>query len=283
MKRLFSLFLILFFLSSCSPQAADGNKGGTAVLFSSLSQIWLEAGGTVDVTVQESIDRGFAEKGTPLVDTGAGKQIDTEALIALSPELCIYSLDVPAQVDCAKLLESCGIRTLGLRVESYGEYLSALKQMCAILGDNQAYSNALSKKEQIDNIISSSPGNGKSFVFIRCGSSAASVKTKGSADHFAAAMLTELGLENIADKDANLLNMGIEAIIASDPDYIFFSTMGDENAAVSRINELLSRDTLQSLSAVKEGKVTILPKELFHYKPNSRWTEAYQYLRDCLK
>ena len=32
------------------------------------------------------------------------------------------------------------------------------------------------------------------------------------------------------------------------------------------------------LSAVQEGRVYVLPRELFHYKPNARWAEAYEYL-----
>ena len=33
-----------------------------------------------------------------------------------------------------------------------------------------------------------------------------------------------------------------------------------------------------SLTAVKEGRYLFLPQELFHYKPNERWDESYEYL-----
>ena len=36
------------------------------------------------------------------------------------------------------------------------------------------------------------------------------------------------------------------------------------------------------LSAVKGGRCHYLPKELFQYKPNARWAEAYEYLIDLL-
>jgi len=33
---------------------------------------------------------------------------------------------------------------------------------------------------------------------------------------------------------------------------------------------------------VKEGRYIVLPKDLFHYKPNNRWGESYQYLGEIL-
>ena len=37
-----------------------------------------------------------------------------------------------------------------------------------------------------------------------------------------------------------------------------------------------------SLSAVSGGQYHVLPKDLFHYKPNARWGEAYEMLADIL-
>jgi iron complex transport system substrate-binding protein len=36
------------------------------------------------------------------------------------------------------------------------------------------------------------------------------------------------------------------------------------------------------LSAVKSGSYAMLPKELFHYKPNAKWGESYEYLAKLL-
>ena len=74
----------------------------TAVLFSSHAEVWRLAGGTVDITVGESVERGFASENAVLVDGGAGKTIDTEKLLASKPDLVIGSSDIPAQVEaCA--------------------------------------------------------------------------------------------------------------------------------------------------------------------------------------
>ena len=86
-----------------------------AVLLSSYAEVWQLAVGTVAVTVGESIERGFAPEGTPLVDAGAGKTIDLELLLAAQPDFVIASADIPAQVDACHLLRSAIARS---RVEN---------------------------------------------------------------------------------------------------------------------------------------------------------------------
>ena len=44
------------------------------------------------------------------------------------------------------------------------------------------------------------------------------------------------------------------------------------------MNSLLESDGWKELSCVKNGNYCYMPKELFHFKPNSRWAEAYEYL-----
>ena len=71
----------------------------------------------------------------------------------------------------------------------------------------------------------------------------------------------------------------MEQIIKEDPRYIFVLTMGDEQAAVDYMGQNVESDPAwSSLTAVKEGRYLFLPQELFHYKPNERWDESYEYL-----
>ena len=60
------------------------------------------------------------------------------------------------------------------------------------------------------------------------------------------------------------------------------TTMGDESAGTAYMDSLISDPVWQTLTAVKEGRVHQLPKELFQYKPNARWGEAYAYLIELL-
>ena len=71
----------------------------------------------------------------------------------------------------------------------------------------------------------------------------------------------------------------MEQVILTDPDFIFILTMGDEQAAAEYMRTNLENDPAwQGLSAVRDGRCYILPQELFHYKPNQRWDESYEYL-----
>ena len=92
-------------------------------------------------------------------------------------------------------------------------------------------------------------------------------------------MLADLGCQNIADNAKILLDgLSVEEIIVKDPEIIFVSTMGDEAAAVANVQKMLESDAWSQISAVKNGKVHYLPKEMFQYKPNEKWGEAYKYL-----
>ena len=103
-------------------------------------------------------------------------------------------------------------------------------------------------------------------------------------DELAGAILKDLGAHNIADDHPSMLeDLSLEEVIAADPDYIFVTTMGDEQKALDYLNGLIQQNPAWSeLSAVKEDRYIVLPKDLFHYKPNNRWGESYQYLGEIL-
>lgn len=303
MKRiLISLLCLLIFTGCAAPKAAGGgytftDDTGTvvtlpekpetvAVLLSSLADLWITAGGSVDITVGETVERGFAAETVILVDAGAGKTIDLEGLIAAQPDFVIYSADLSGQLECAETLRTAGIPAAGFTVETFEDYLRVLK-ICADILDTQdryeQYGTAL--KDTIDRMLSRTrtQENQPDILFVRAGSSARYTKAKTAENHFVCAMLKDLGTNNIAEKAPVLLDgLSIEEILISDPDFILFTTMGDEEAGQAYMESLVSDPVWQTLTAVKEGRVYQLPKELFQYKPNARWVEAYAYLIDLL-
>ena len=124
------LLLLALPLSGCHGEAPlPQNPRRVAVLFSSLAEMWQDAGGEVAITVGESVSRGIVAEGTPLVDGGAGKTVNVELLLSLSPDLVILSEDVPAQRDAAQILRSAKIPVLSCRVETLSDYLSLFRVM----------------------------------------------------------------------------------------------------------------------------------------------------------
>ena len=258
------------------------------MLFSSFAQLWQLAGGTVAVTVGESVERGFVPEGTPLVDDGAGKKIDLERLLIEKPDFVICSGDIAAQAETAETLMELDIPAAQFVVESFSDFSDVLKICTDITGDETAFEQyGAAQKQAIDTILAENSFEGVDILFVRAGSSARSVKAKTSEDHFAAEMLKELGTHNIAD-DSLLAGavlsdtLSIEYILQEDPDYIFFTAMGDEEASQSFVKEMLKEIAWQQLSAVRQGNYAFLKKELFHFKPNGRWAEAYETLARLL-
>lgn len=300
------LLIALFALSSCGEKKDNPNTENgysftdstgktvtlaakptkTAVLFSSLADIWKTAGGEIAVTVGESVERGLCDDSVILVDKGAGKTIDIEAIAASGADFVIGSADIEAQSDAAAQLSAMGIPTACFRVDSFSDYLSVLKIFTDILGTEENYQRyGENVEKEIKALLSAQVQSEQtpSVLFIRSGSSSRSAKAKKADDHFAAKMLEELGCQNIADSAPVLLDgLSLEEIMSADPEYIFISIMGDEEAGRSYITSLLRQEGWKELSAVKEGRVYILPKDLFQFKPCARWSEAYRYLADIL-
>ncbi len=256
-----------------------------AVLFSSLAETWITAGGEVSITVGETTERGLCPESVLLADSGAGKTIDNERLISYEPDFVICSADIASHKETAKLLKKAGIPVAMIRIDSFSDYLLCLEVFCKITGKEENYAlYGENQKAEIDGIILKSKSlRQKDILFIRSGSSASSAKAKKAEDNFAAKMLSELGCNNIADKAEVLLDgLSAEAILTENPEYIFISLMGDSEAGKEYMTGLLKKEEFASLSAVKNGKVYFLPKELFQYKPCSRWAESYRYLSDIL-
>ena len=257
----------------------------TAVLFSSLAECWIEAGGEVYVTVGESVERGLVKEETELVDKGAGKTVDTEKLISLEPDFVICSADIASHRDVASALKKAKIPVAMLRMDTFEDYLTILRTLTKITGKTENYEqfgeNAKSELEQI--ISGEKRENNPKILFVRSGSSYSSAKAKKADDNFAAKILEDLGCVNIADKAETLLdNLSAEVILKENPQYIFVSVMGDYDNSKAYMQELLAKKEYASLDAVKNGRVYFLPKELFQYKPCGRWAESYRYISSIL-
>ncbi|MBQ9856963.1 MAG: ABC transporter substrate-binding protein [Clostridia bacterium] len=260
----------------------------TAVLFSSFADMWLLSGGEIDITVGETIERGFVKNSTYLVDQGAGKKIDVEALIMAEPDFIIGSNDIPAHVRAKEQAEKAGIPFALFHVESLDDYIRVFKIMTRINQNeeafevyaNEVYENAQRVIKEAEKFKETSLQN---VLFIRSGSSYSSAKAKTKDMHFAAKMLDDLGAYNIAEDVPVIIDgLSFEEIYLKDPDAIFISLMGNEEATVEFMKTLLNEPRWQALKAVQSGRCYFLSKELFQYKPNAQWAKAYEEMAKML-
>ena len=253
-------------------------------LYGSFAETWLLAGGKLAGATEDAV----SERGLPLGDdvqiVGTVKEPNLEAVLALDPDFVILSADIAAQAPAAELLTQLGIPCSAFRVDTFEDYLSMLRFFCDLTGRDDLYAqNGETVAVQIEAVrsaVSAQPA--ASVLLLRAYGSG--VKAKGN-DNIAGVMLADLGADNIVSRHDSLLeDLSLEAIVAEDPEFIFITIMGaDEEAALSFIDARFGQDPAwQGLKAVREGRLVVLPKDLFHYKPNARWGESYAYLAKIL-
>lgn len=298
MKKTLCLLIALLLLLSCLPALAEEapltDDRGVAItvsapqrvvcLYGSYAEAWSLAGGTLVGATEDAVSERGMVLGEDVQLIGTTKEPSLELVIALEPELVILSADIANQMNAAQVLEAAGIPCAAFRVDSYQDYARMMDVFTRLTGRRDLYDSQIPPMvEAIEAAIARAQGReAPTVLLLRAYSTGVKVK---AGDNLAGVMLAELGCVNIADQVPSLLEeLSLEAIAAMDPDAIFITVMGsDEEAALAVVEGTLGiNPAWQGLSAVKAGRVYVLPKALFHYKPNARWSESYAYLADLL-
>jgi iron complex transport system substrate-binding protein len=143
--------------------------------------------------------------------------------------------------------------------------------------------NGLAQRARIDALLAEAPRERRpTYLLLRASSS--EVKAI-SDDHVVHTIAREFGAVDAAGpENAVFKDLSLEGVVALDPDYIFAVILGsDEEAAMDTLRRALTDSPLWgSLTAIQSGRFAVLPKELFHFKPNRRWGEAYEELGKIL-
>lgn len=264
---------------------AEGNRvqvpenARVIACYGSFAECWMLSGGElVGVTVDAVEEHGLAIPDS--VETvGTVKQVNLEKIVELEPDYVILSADLSAQLALKENLQQMGIPFGYFRVDTFADYQAMMRQFCAVNDGEERYQTYVTDvKARIDRILGKIPdGEGASVLLLRAYSTGMKAKAE---DHLAGQILAEFGMKNLASETPSLLEeLSLEKIVQEDPEYIFVSTMGNEEDALQYLKENVENNPAWSgLAAVKNGRYLLLPKELFHYKPNHRWDESYAYL-----
>lgn len=253
-----------------------------AACHASFADCWLLAGGELVAVTSDAVEEhGLDVGGADIV--GTAKTVDLELLLASGADTVLLSADLASHLALESQLEPMGIECIYFKVDTFDDYAKVMKRMCDVTGREDLYlKNVTAVGEGIERILSSIPqGEKRTVLLMRAYSSG--IKAK-SDDNLAGLILKEYGLRNLADESPSLLeDMSLEHIVAADPDVIFVLTMGNEESAENYLKKNIeSNSAFRSLKAVKNGSYYILPKKLFHYKPNDNWRESYEYLAKLL-
>ena len=304
-RRMFALILLVSLLCGCgnaaAPAASESNTAVTftddlgrtvtvddpqrvAALLGSFAQVWMLAGGEVIATADDAWDDLGLELSADAVNLGNTKSLSLEALLASEPDFILASTNTRQNVEWRDTLESIGIPVAYFDVSSFEDYLNLLEICTNITGRAdlfEMYGTAVA-----DEIAAvKEKARTDSPTVLSMVASASAVHAKNSEGNVLGEMLRDMGCVNIADSNEMLLeNLSIEYIVECDPDYIFFVQRGDDEEGMhAYVDELLgSNPAWNSLTAVQEGRVYFMEKNLFNLKPNHRWGEAYEKLETIL-
>ena len=283
MRRVICLLLMLLVCASACAETPDVQENPAmrvVSLYGSYAEAWQLAGGTLAGVTEDAVSERGMDLGEHIQIIGTVKEPNLELVIALEPDLVLLSADIASHAAAAQTLEAAGIPCRLLRVDTFTDFAGMMDEFTLMTGRRDIYEELIPPMQaQIDALVARAAAQEHPTVLLLRAFSTG-VKVKGR-DNLAGAMLEDLGCVNIAEKQPSLLEeLTLEAIITENPAYVLISVMGsDTDAALRSVEQTLGQNPAwQALDAVREGRVYVLPKELFHYKPNARWGESYAYL-----
>lgn len=307
--------------SSSAQDKADVSCPKSVVAVSkSIADLWLLAGGELSGTTEDAMELDGIGENTAVV--GTLSRPNSEAILALEPDLVLLAVDIPAQKELKAELDEMGIRTMAIEIDSFEDYKACMKELTELTGRDDLYEqNAVQVGERIEAIKadvqngSSKDSDSAAGTQSQAGTASdsdGSISTDSQSDnavaadngsktflalrvsatknkvlkddYFACEIFRDFGLRNIAEDDSRIDELNIEAIVAANPDYIFIIPQGKESEAMeSYKTQFESNEVWSSLDAVNRGRLYTMPKDYFQYKPNAQWDLAYEYVRDLLK
>ena len=291
-KTILSSLLILSVTSGASLFVA-ASKSNTVkkvvALSKSVAEMWLLAGGEISATTDDGLELEGAKNA---VSVGGLTTASLEAILSVNPELVLMTLDIPLHKKIHASLRDFGIKTYIADVKSFSDYEKVMADFTALTGRKDLYDkNVVQVKRKIEKVLkkagtpkvstsSADPMTPATYLFLRV----SSAKNKVLKDHFGNEIFQGFGLKSIVSDDSPLDEIGVEAIVNADPDYIFVVAQGDQKRADEAFYKVYkSNPAWAGLTAVKNDRVFMLPKELFNYKPNDRWAEAYEVVGNLIK
>ena len=262
-----------------------------AALTGSYADIWCTAGGrdTLVASASDAWTDFDLSLGEEVANIGGAMGVSVEELLAAAPDLVLASTNIPSNQEMLPALEAAGVDVAFFSVDTFEDYLRMLEICTGLTGSPEAYQTyGEAVAEEIEAARARAAAaleeqGPEKVLYIRAAASV--VKPKGSSGTVLGEMLADLGCINIADQDQSLLeDLSMEAILAADPDKILIVLQGadPEPAKAQLEGEVLSNPAWQQLTAVREGRVYYMNKDLYHLKPNARWGEAYDHLVEIL-
>lgn len=264
----------------------DKNPERVLILYNSYLDIWMRNGGSVVGKLEETVGQEPIPNTEDIEVVGKFGGISVEKLLSVEPELVIINSSIPSQMELVTPLEANGVQVVSLEYKGKEDYFKLTRLFSAINERDDLFEeNALEVEKGINEIISEVPEDEEIKVLIMV-ASAREIRARDSSD-YVGLMLDDLNTINIADTSGEMLqdkNFSMEKIIEEDPDFIFVQTTGSDMEKIKErlVQDVESNPAWSSLTAVKNNRYIVLPKDLYMIKANHRYVEAYEGLAEII-
>lgn len=255
----------------------------TIVTLNSIMDLWYMAGGTSLARVRGTTN--VPEEALELPELGSISTINTELIMSLEPDFLIVS-GSEYQTGVRDLFAAEGVPGVALEYNTYDDFRVILDLFTRINSTRDIYEQTLVPYQKaVQSIIDQVPeGEGPTVCILFSSTSYVKVETQNTNTGY---FIERLGAKNIYTDDtiegATRVELSLEYILGQDPDIILVNTMGDIEKCKARIQQdIIESDIWGELSAVKNGRFFYLDKDMFIYKPNRYYPEAFKAMAEYL-
>lgn len=262
------------------------NPERVVILYNSYLDIWMRNGGNVVGKLEDTVGQEPIANTEDIEIVGKFGGISVEKLLSVEPDLVIINSSIPSQMELVTPLEANGVQVISLEYKGKEDYFKLVRLFSALNERDDLFEeNAIVIEKGIDEIISKVPEDKEIKVLVMV-ASAREIRARDSSD-YVGLMLDDLNTINIADTSGEMLqdkNFSMEKIIEEDPDFIFVQTTGSDMEKIKErlIQDVESNPAWSSLTAVKNNRYIVLPKDLYMIKANHRYVEAYKGLAEII-
>lgn len=241
--------------------------------------------GLIEAVDGKIIGRATSKTGTipesmkSVAEVGFVYNVNTESVVGLKPDLVLASKSQHEKL--IPLLESNKINVVEFDAKTYDEVKKTITMLGDIYGTaDKAKAENATLDNQINEIIKKLPKDKKKIVIMHA--TASSVTVEGSRS-IAGCVSDILGFDNVAAASlkgkSDKTPYSMESLVGQDPEIIFITSMGKADEIENRLRaDFKNNPAWNSLKAVREGHVYVLPENLFLINPGLQYPEAVKFM-----
>ena len=257
------------------------------VLNASNLDLYVAAGGAKSIVgkpTSEALSDEVKQATSEAEQVGIIHSPDVEKILALQPDLVIGT-NVPFHTDLRTTLAGAGIPLLIQAQDSLADLYGALELYGTLTGEEErADARIRDIEEKVDETRARAAGRTAPKSLIVFGTPDSF--NMGTKKCFAGGLVDWLGGGNIADAaggDGAYLPISMEFVARENPSVILLIMHGPAGSIEGKVRQdLKENEAWQDIDAVREGRVYVLPYELFAVNPGTRAADALAVVADKL-